>query len=109
MDNKNLDTAAEAVRLQRSILKATQGILTPERDKRAKMGEEEEESTTDWSCEVATEENDGASTPWANEENSTLYRAVADLSDIQQKTVLLRGRRKRGRPKKQQKEVCKAS
>ena len=86
MDSKHLDNAIEA----------SQGILTPERDKRTGMRGEKEKSQTDWSYEVAPEEG-GQSVPW----DSTPCSAEAELS---QKTMVLPGRRKRGRPKKQKED-----
>ena len=86
MDSKHLDNAIEA----------SQGILTPERDKRTGIRGEKEKSKTDWSYEAAPEEG-GQSVPW----DSTPCSAEAELS---QKTMVLPGRRKRGRPKKQKED-----
>ena len=93
--NKELEITREIVRSNMAKIQSRIGtevkgkVLTPEGDKRVDMGEEEEESTP----------------PWA----TPTRKAETDISVIQPKIEPIRGKRRKGRHKKQQKDNCKAS
>ena len=91
--NKELENTSKIVRsCMAKIQSCTEvkgKVLTPEGDKRVGMGEKEEESTP----------------PWA----TPTCRAETEILVIQPKTEPIRGKKRKGRHKKQQKDDCKAS